>query len=340
VPIIPKPTTDLVVTQRGSKVILIWSYPSLTTSGATLRDLRRVIVYRVTEELPVPQGGRDPNSILPGDIDVTQPRPIAQFAKVPPVSHAQFLKLREKVDSMESANLPAATAGAHLVYEDTPAFQTKDGRPVRLDYAVVTEGATAKSDISNIATIVPVEVPTPPSQLTATAKPEAVTLMWDAPSTTKLFNVYRIGANEPPNELAPPINAAPVQAPPYSDVPPYGTYTYRVSAVASTGPPRIESDTSAPVTVTYKDLTPPPAPATLTALVEVKNVRLIWDPVNAPDLAGYFVYRYERNQRIKFQTGAPIPATHFGDSSPDPGITYTYAVTAVAEKAADLLKAQ
>jgi fibronectin type 3 domain-containing protein len=238
-------------------------------------------------------------------------------------------------------------------------------------------------------------VPTPPSQLTATAKPEAVTLMWESPSTTKLFNVYRIGANEPPNELAPPINAAPVQAPPYSDVPPYGTYTYRVSAVASTGPPRIESDVSAPVTVTYKDLTPPPAPATLTALVEVKNVRLIWDPVNAPDLAGYFVYRYERNQRIKFQTGAPIPdvsapvtvtykdltppaapatltalvevknvrliwdpvnapdlagyfvyryernqrikfqtgapipATHFGDSSPDPGITYTYAVTAV-----------
>jgi hypothetical protein len=329
VPIIPKATTDLVVTQRGSKVILTWSYPSLTTSGATLRDLRRVTVYRVTEELPTPQAGRDPNAILPGDVDVTIPRPIAQFAKVPAVSKAQFLKLREKVDSMESANLPAATAGAHLIYEDTPAFQTKDGRPVRLDYAVITEGTTAKSDISNIAAIVPVEVPQPPAKLTATAKAEAVTLSWEAPATEKMFNIYRIGANEPPNELAPPINAAPVKGPTYSDVPPYGTYTYRVSAVASTGPPRIESDASAPATITYKDLTPPPAPATLTALVEVKNVRLIWDPVNVPDLAGYFVYRYERNQRIKFQTGAPIPATHFGDSSPDPGITYTYAVTAV-----------
>src|SRR5436853_4636179 len=69
VPVIPKATSDLVVTQRGSKVILTWSYPSLTTSGQTLRDLRRVVVYRVTEELPVPQAGRDPNAILHGDID-------------------------------------------------------------------------------------------------------------------------------------------------------------------------------------------------------------------------------------------------------------------------------
>lgn len=329
VPIIPKAATDLVVTQRGSKVILTWSYPSLTTSGRTLRELRRITVYRVSEELPVPQAGRDPNAILPGDIDVTVPRPIAQFAKIPPISHAQFLKLREKVDSMESAKLPAATAGAHLIYEDTPAFQTKDGRPVRLDYAVVTEGATAKSDISNVAVIVPVQVPAAPTQLIATAKPEAVALSWHSNGDAKLFNIYRIGASEPVNELAPPINAAPVKDTTYSDVPAYGAYTYRVSAVASTGPPKIESDVSEPATVTFKDLTPPPAPATLTALVEVKNVRLIWDPVNVPDLAGYFVYRYERGQRIKFQTGAPIPATHFGDSSPDPGITYTYAVTAV-----------
>src|SRR2546423_3154184 len=149
VPVIPKATSDLVVTQRGSKVILTWSYPSLTTSGQTLRDLRRVVVYGVTEELPVPQAGRDPNAILPGDFDVTQPRPIALFAKIPGVSAAQFVKLREKLDSIEGANLPAATAGAHLIYEDTPAFKTRDGRPVRLDYALVSEGTTAKSDVSN-----------------------------------------------------------------------------------------------------------------------------------------------------------------------------------------------
>src|SRR2546421_8501461 len=196
VPVIPKATSDVVVTQRGSKVILTWSYPSLTTSGQTLRDLHRVVVYRVTEELPVPQAGRDPNAILPGDIDVTLPRPIAQFAKVPGISPVQFVKLREKVDSIEGANLPAATSGAHLIYEDTPAFKTRDNRPVRLNYAVVNEGTTAKSDVSNIAVIVPLEVPAPPAQVAATIKPEGVTLAWEPPAGAKLFNVYRVSGNE------------------------------------------------------------------------------------------------------------------------------------------------
>jgi hypothetical protein len=34
VPVIPKATTDLVVTQRAGQVILSWSYPALTTAGA------------------------------------------------------------------------------------------------------------------------------------------------------------------------------------------------------------------------------------------------------------------------------------------------------------------
>src|SRR5262249_54011844 len=46
VPIIPKATTDLVVTQRGSKVLLAWAYPSLTTAGKHLTAIRRITVYR------------------------------------------------------------------------------------------------------------------------------------------------------------------------------------------------------------------------------------------------------------------------------------------------------
>ena len=46
VPIIPKATSDLVVTQRGPKVILAWSYPALTTAGKSLTKVKRVMVYR------------------------------------------------------------------------------------------------------------------------------------------------------------------------------------------------------------------------------------------------------------------------------------------------------
>ena len=55
VPVIPKATTDLVVTQRGSKVILTWAYPSLTTAGQSLRDVTGVMVYRVIEVSPAAQ---------------------------------------------------------------------------------------------------------------------------------------------------------------------------------------------------------------------------------------------------------------------------------------------
>ena len=337
VPIIPKATSDLVVTQRGTHLMLAWSYPSLTTAGKSLPKFARVVVYRYVEPLPVSPTGRDPNAILPGDIDPTIPQEIAQFSKVPALGPAQFNKLKEKVDSIEGASLPAATAGSKLTYEDAPALRSKDGRPVRLTYSVVTEGIGGKSDLSNLAVIVPVDVPMAPASLAATAKPEGVVLTWTKPdkATTGAakpfllgYNIYRATAAEPFNELAAAINPAPVKEPTYTDVPPYGTYQYRVTAVSAAGPPRIESEPSAPASATYKDLLPPPAPASVTALVETKSVRLVWDEVQAPDLAGYLIYRTEQNTRIKLSPG-PVTAPHFSDISVDPGISYFYTVTAV-----------
>jgi len=341
VPIIPKATSDLVVTQRGSKVILSWSYPSLTTAGKKLGSVRRVIVYRYVETLPVPATGRDPNTILPGDVDTTIPRPLALFAKLPTVSAQQFLKLRERVDSIEGANLPAATTGARLSFEDSPEFHTKDNRPVRLNYAVVTEGGTTAGALSNIAVIVPLDVPLPPSALTATAKAEGIVLTWTAPEKAPTaspligYDVYRTDAGAEVDELAPPVNSTPVKATTYTDVPPYGAHDYRVTAVVSQGPPRIESDPTPAATATFKDLLPPPAPANLAALVETKAVRLVWDAVEAADLAGYNVYRTEGtgaplrpNGKLKL-TPKAITATNFRDIAIDPGISYFYEVTSV-----------
>jgi hypothetical protein len=339
VPIIPKATTDLVVAQRGSKVLLSWSYPALTTSGKSLTGIRRVTVYRTIEPLPVVQP--------PEPDTTTTPQPIAAFAKVPPLTPAQFVKLRNKVESIEGANLPAASTGARLTFEDDPQFHSSDGRPVRLTYAVVTEGASATGDLSNLASIVPLDVPVPPASLTATAKPEGVVLTWTAPRTAIApnakpfisgYDVYRLGQSETMSELTKPVNAAPITATTYTDVPPYGTYMYFVSAVAAPGTTRIESDSSAGVTATFKDLMPPPAPKNLSLLVETKAVRLLWDAVDAPDLAGYMVYRKEGvghgDQIQEIPTVVPLmekPITtpYFVDSKADIGIAYRYAVGAL-----------
>ena len=327
VPIIPQATSDLVVTQRGENVILSWSYPALSTTGRTLNRVDSVTVYRYVEELPVPQAGRDPKAILPGDIDPTIPQPIALFARIPTLAPPQFEKLREKVDTIPRESLTGASVGSKLFYEDRPPFRTSDGRPVRVTYAVVTAGGTTPSALSNLATIVPLEVAPTPTAVRAIARAEGVALEWTLPQTDKPhlgFNIYRSPEIDPAIDLTAPVNASPVRDPKYVDTPPYGAYRYRVTTVSASGPPRIESEPSAPVTATFKDLTPPPPPANLTVLVGTKSIRLVWDAVDASDLHEYNVYRTEGTIRIKLPSTSN---THYEDIGPDPGISYFYSVT-------------
>lgn len=345
VPAIPQATSDLVVAQRGAAVILSWSYPALTTAGQNLGAIRRVVLYRVVEDLPVTQPPRDPTNLLPGDIDPTLPTAVALFAKIPPIGRTQFTRLRQRIDSIESTDLPGATVGARLIYEDSPPFHTEDGRPVRLTYAVVTEGQTARSEMSNLASIVPIDVPVPPGSVAADARPEGIVLSWKAPEKVITgnekprvvgYNIYRFGKGQPTDELTTPLNTSPVSQTTYTDVPAYGAYQYVVTAVAVTGPPRIESDPSEPVSATFADLLPPAPPTGLTSLVETNAVRLLWDPVEAPDLAGYKIYRTEGMGeedpkaigRIPM-TPQPFTQTNYRDVLVDPGIWYFYEVTSV-----------
>jgi hypothetical protein len=357
VPLIPHATSDLVVTQRGGKVTLAWSYPSVTTSGKALGKIRRVVVYRVIEELPAPSATPVPATtstapappappVPPAAADAALPQPLALFAKIPPISIAPFNRLKERIDAIEESALPAATEGAKLTYEDAPELQTKDGHPVRVDYAVVTEGLVARSDLSNIASIVPLDVPVPPGDVVATARPEGVVLTWTAPAQTisgaekpKLFgyNVYRVNPGDVPGDLDNPLNSTPIQEATYTDVPSYGTFQYHVTAVASPfAPPRVESDPSAAATATFKDLLPPPTPGGLNALVEPHAVQLVWDAVEAGDLAGYKVYRTEGSGIEKLVpvatialTKDPVTVTTFRDTTINVGISYYYEVASV-----------
>jgi hypothetical protein len=341
VPIIPKATTDLLVAQRGPKVLLSWSYPSMTTAGKSMTGIRRVVVWRATEELPVTQPPREP-----GDVDPTHPASIQLFSKVPTLAPAQFLKLRNRIDSIEGANLPAATTGARLTYEDAPPFHTTDGRPTRVTYAVVTEGTNASGDLSNLVPIVPLEVPVAPRELTATARREGVVLKWTPPDasisgakTVSIFgyNIYRFPHGQPPDEFAVAVNTAPNITTTFTDNPPYGPHDYFVTALATGGPPRVESDPSSAVSVTFKDLVAPPPPTGLTALVETAGVRLVWDPVDAPDLAGYKVYRTEGTGIEQLRPIGTVPltpvqlvtATNYRDTSVSRGISYYYEVVSV-----------
>jgi hypothetical protein len=338
VPVIPQATSDLVVTQRADKVILSWSYPALTTAGRSLAEVRSISVYRYVEELPVPPGGRESTQLIPAQIDPDNPQPIAMFSRIPTVTQVQFVKLSKRIDSIEEANLASATEGAKLVYTDSPPLRSQDQRPVRLTYAVVTEGVTAKSEPSNLATLVPLPVAVAPQSVVAKAQPEGVVVTWAEPKQSvggqgdpvvSGYNIYRTAPGEEISELSTPINTAPIKGAMYTDTPGYGEHEYRVAAVAMSGPPLLQSDLSGAARVTFKDLVPPPVPANLNALVETKLVRLLWDPVSAPDLAGYYVYRWEREARLKLCCPTPLAGENFTDISMQLGTTYRYEVTSV-----------
>ena len=343
---IPAATSDLVVTQRADRVLLSWSYPALTTAGRNLTDVRRITIYRYEETLPAAPGGRDPKTLMPGDVDPTEAQPVVLFSRIPTLPQAQFAKLSTRIDSIEKANLADATAGARLLFTDTPPFRSTDGRPVRLTYAVVTEGAEARSQVSNLAVIVPLAVGFPPAGLTATAEAKGVTLTWTAPQQAvgnlgppivTGYNVYRTAPGKEPGELDVAINTSPVTATTFVDAPAYGEHEYRVAAVAATGPPLVQSDPSAPAKVTFRDLVAPPAPATVTPLVEPNAIRLLWDPVEAPDLAGYRIYRSEgtghgtdiREVGTINLVKDPIKETTWLNKPVSLGLAFRYAVTAV-----------
>jgi hypothetical protein len=346
VPVIPQATSDLVVAQRGDKVLLSWSYPSMTTAGKSLGAIRRVVLYRSVEEVPVTPPVTDTAKTTPPSATGTTTASLGgPFAKIPPIGPNQFNRVKEKVDTLEAARLPSATSGARLTYEDAPVLQAKDGRPVRLNYAVVTEGASARGDLSNIVHIVPLDVPLPPADVVATPKAEGVILTWSEPAQTIHgapkplivgYNVYRVNPGQEPGEFDNPLNQSPIAATTYTDVPAYGSFQYHVTAVPASTGSRVESDLSAAATATFKDLVPPPTPATLSALVEPHAVQLVWDAVEASDLAGYKVYRTEGSGVEKLTpvatialTKDPISATTFRDTTINVGISYFYEVASI-----------
>ncbi|MFN2441562.1 MAG: fibronectin type III domain-containing protein [Thermoanaerobaculia bacterium] len=337
VPQIPRAATDLVVAQQGPTVILSWSFPSLTVAGTTLRSVERMQVYRVVEELPVsavPEiEGRE--GLEPG-----MPRRLELFSRRPPFSDPQFRLLRQQIGALEGAEIPAALSGARVVYRDNPPVQTTDGRPVRLHYAVVFESESEVSSPSNIAALVPLGVGLPPPAATATPRAEGVEITWGAPARDIFgeqspavagYNVYRVPPASEPLVFQTPLNAELITDRQYLDVPPYGDFEYRVTAVASMEPQRSEGDPAAIAAVTFADLTPPPVPENVITLTEEDSIRIVWDPVEAEDLAGYRVYRETSRGRVT-RAWEPLSEPVFIDTILESGETYIFSVSSVDQK--------
>ncbi len=154
--------------------------------------------------------------------------------------------------------------------------------------------------------------------------------------TTK-YNVYAVGAEAAPDPLgvvtrAAPLNAAPIDA---AAVTARGVTfgqerCYVVRAVESMAGTLVEGPASAPACITPVDTFAPAAPTALEAVGGAGVISLIWEAVEASDLAGYLVFRGEATgEPTTPLTAAPIGDSSFEDRTVTPGVRYVYVVVAV-----------
>jgi hypothetical protein len=105
---------------------------------------------------------------------------------------------------------------------------------------------------------------------------------------------------------------------------------YDVRTVTAEGSASFESAPSPPACITPVDRFPPPAPASLAAVAGEGAVSLIWEGVDAADLAGYLVLRGDAPSgelTPLFET--PVRESTYRDVTAKPGVRYVYAVVAV-----------
>jgi fibronectin type 3 domain-containing protein len=172
-------------------------------------------------------------------------------------------------------------------------------------------------DSSRVVLQVACPAPAPPTGLRSVLVESArIDLAWDPSGPASGIAEYRVYRNDALHGTA--------GTPAFSDagLPPFTTFTYRVSAVNTAG---LEGVRSAPFAVRTLDATPPAAPAGLVATAaSASQIDLRWQAA-ADNQTGIREYRiYREGVRI----GAS-PTTAFADAGLTPFTAYAYEVSAV-----------
>jgi hypothetical protein len=304
--LIPAPITDLRVRQTGDRLVLMMTYPAVTTSGLALEglDALDVLAFRPKAAAQAPLDPRTLEVVAPVATRLVGPELVAAV---------RGPALRVELDAASGAALGPGTEPVSAPIQIAVRSFGPRGHP---------------SPLSNVVSIAPRVPPAPPDSVEAVAEAEGVRVRWTSSTADATgFGVFRRLAGEqeywPIGELGPDARE-------YLDgTAAFGAdYEYTVRTRAASEPP-IESVDGAVRALQYRDTFPPQAPSGLVALAEEGRIRLLWDRVEAPDLAGYRLYRQENDgAEIELPRDPGAGADH-SDDQVRSGATYTYRVTAV-----------
>jgi hypothetical protein len=335
VPGLPARTTDLSAKQQGDLAIVTFTFPSQKRDGSPLNDLASIEIYRA-ENVPSSLLKPGPAASGPAHADRAPIPGERRRAQAVRLREGSFLASAKKIAVLDSAGIAQASRGGEIVYhESIREFFDHRGSAPGLTYAVVcARRGGERSELSNFATIRPFTPPGAPGELFAFAEEKRICLVWEPPPSAEekapeiLYNVYRRTAAE--EEFSRPLNSKPLETAEASDESvAYGTsYIYTITA-AFKGHPESEGPPAIQFGIEYLDLYPPPPVSRLDALSEESVVRLIWTAVDAPDLAGYDLYRSAGNETPKKINDKLLTDTSLEDANVSPATTYRYFVRAV-----------
>lgn len=315
---LPAGVQDLAAAVEGDGVRLSWTLPKIRVDRSPVRELRRTEVYR-RSETPGDTGSARPAILTFGGL-FGGPAAVAGFERV--------------ANIMLAEPAPAEVAGNQVTYTDTQPLPS--GR--RYTYVVVAVDAQGRSSPpSNRVMVAIASPPRPPTGLTLRPGDRQVRLDWTPPATLEdgsvitaplIYDVFRAPSREA--RPARPLNPEPLARPEYVDLAVQNDATYYYSVRARLGPTGPASRPGEVTAATPEDTTPPAQPRGLVAVVAGVTVRLAWDAVADPDVAGYRVYRSQSAGRgYQLLTPAAQSATTYVDAAVRPGQTYYYVVTAV-----------
>jgi hypothetical protein len=310
--LVPKPAVDLAARQYGDRILLSVSVPAQNTNGSRLTTLGSVEILRVTGDR---QGAT-------------------------PLSEDAFLAQAQSLGSIAAADLARYRRDDSLALPDPapvgPASLYKRG----FRYAVrFINRRNQTAGLSNQVYIAPVPIPFAPDKLVSAVTQDSIKLTWNAPAANADgsapariagYSIYR--TEDPKSVPMVPLNVAPLTKPEFEDrsFEFDKTYYYAVSVVASIGNPYAESLPSALQSVTPRDTFPPGIPKSLDAVAENGVVTLLWTAPDDNDVAGYRVYRKEKDgaARVLLQTQL-VTALSFRDDQVRRGNQYEYSIAAV-----------
>ncbi|HKI02322.1 MAG TPA: hypothetical protein VKK31_10095 [Thermoanaerobaculia bacterium] len=317
---IPAPTKDLAVVQQGPRLLLSFSYPTVTPAGTALQGISAVEIFQAAR--PAADGKANP----------MDPREFNAAARPQQkLSGADLTAATEGTRISVLLPLPEAAAGSTATGTTTTGTAATAPTPQAQYFAIRTYGKDGdKSELSNVAALVPKAPPPAPERVTVTARADGVMVEWSpVQGATAGYNVYRRGAQE--RAYGRPVHTAGAQETSWLDATArFGqSYIYTVTALAQQEPV-VESGIASDHEVRYQDRFAPPSPGDLVALAEAGRVRLVWQASDAEDIAGYNVYRRAGDggafERV---TAQPVEAAEFADTAVRSGQSFSYRVTAV-----------